>query len=505
MIERTPSRYAERIFDAVDAAADRGFWTTGDGRYTELTEHVLGLMGTLILADEKASDEELAYVIEMARPFQPQEPTKAETAQIIRKAARKLDLARVPGYFQAVVQTDKATSGRAAGDVLWCLRELGLGVIAADQTSDPREVEWLTKHLSVLRQFADAQGLRLPAEPSSAVATDAARAAGGQGQQGIVDQAALDALLAKLHGLVGLARVKEEVETLTNLIRVRAMRRAKELPSSPMSLHMVFMGNPGTGKTTVARILSEIFRALGVLSRGHLVEVDRSGLVAGYVGQTALKVTEVVERALGGVLFIDEAYALTTSRGSTDFGFEAVDSLVKLMEDHRDDLVVIVAGYPKPMREFVASNPGLESRFNRFIDFPDYTPEELRAIFDRLCGEGAYTLDDETSNAADRLFHAMHEDRDRTFANGRAVRNLFERAVAQQANRIAKVEEPSKEVLCALVLADLEKAAAQMQAEKALSAEEEVSMDDIDATVDDVEQRVSDDGDGEDTVQAAFR
>jgi len=469
-MDRSPSKYAERIFDAVDAAAERGFWTAKESdRYTALTEHVLGLMGHLIAADGSASDDELQFVIEMARPFQPQEPTTRETAEVVRKAARRTDLAQVPDYFRAVVQADRSASTRHTADVLWCMRELGLGLIAADKTSHPAEVELLTHHLATLRSFAEAQGVKVPwAEPAGGVAGDAARAAAGtRGEVAPPDAASLDELLNRLRALIGLARVKEEVETLTNIIRVRAIRREKGLPIAPLSLHMVFAGNPGTGKTTVARILAEIFRALNVLERGHLVEVDRAGLVAGYVGQTASKVTEVVERAIGGVLFIDEAYALTSSRGATDFGHEAVDTLVKLMEDHREELVVIVAGYPAPMQKFVASNPGLESRFNRYVEFPDYTAEELRKIFDKLCGEGEYTLSADASKLADRLFKQMHEARGSNFANGRAVRNLFERALAQQANRIAAVADPSREALCELAASDIDRAHQQMELEEA--------------------------------------
>ncbi|HET7229757.1 MAG TPA: AAA family ATPase [Longimicrobium sp.] len=470
MIDRTPSKLAERIFDAVDAAAERGFWQTRDAdRYTDLTRHILGLMGHLINADGSATDDELRFVIEMARPFQPQEPTTAETAKVVRRAARDTSLEEVPDYFRAVVQADRAVNTRHAGDVLWCLRELGLGVIAADQVSHPAEVQHLTHHLEVLRTFAEGQGVKVQwAEPGGGIAGDAERAAAGaRGEVAPPDAATLDELLNRLRALIGLARVKEEVETLTNIIRVRAMRRQKGLPAQPLSLHMVFAGNPGTGKTTVARILSEVFRALNVLQRGHLVEVDRAGLVAGYVGQTAMKVTEVVERAVGGVLFIDEAYALTTGRGQTDFGYEAVDTLVKLMEDHRDELVVIVAGYPTPMQKFVASNPGLESRFNRYLEFPDYDPKELRQIFDKLCAEGEYTLSDDASKAADRIFKQMHDGKGDNFANGRAVRNLFERALAQQANRIAKVPDPSREALCVLEADDLERAHQQMELEEA--------------------------------------
>ncbi|HEX9939677.1 MAG TPA: AAA family ATPase [Longimicrobium sp.] len=501
MIDRSPPKLAERIFDAVDAAADRGFWNTKDAdRYTALTQHVLGLMGHLINADGQASDDELQFVIEMARPFQPKEPTRSETATVVRRAARGTDLSRVPDWFRAVVQADRSANTRHTGDVLWCMRELGLGVIAADRASHPAEAEMLTHHLAVLRDFAEREGVKVPwAEPSGGVAGDADRAAAGtRGEVAPPDAATLDELLNRLNALVGLARVKEEVETLTNIIRVRMMRREHGLPDQPLSLHMVFAGNPGTGKTTVARILSEIFRALNVLARGHLVEVDRAGLVAGYVGQTAMKVTEVVERAVGGVLFIDEAYALTGSRGQTDFGFEAVDTLVKLMEDHRDELVVIVAGYPAPMQKFVSSNPGLESRFNRYLEFPDYTPQELRQIFDKLCGEGEYTLSADASKLADRLFKQIHDAKGDNFANGRAVRNLFERALAQQANRIAKVPNLTREGLCTLEADDLDRAHQQMELEEATRGAAEFADAGDDEAEMDADPSASDGGDGGD-------
>ncbi|MEI3407011.1 MAG: AAA family ATPase [Christensenellales bacterium] len=193
--------------------------------------------------------------------------------------------------------------------------------------------------------------------------------------------------MEQLDSLIGLESVKE-VRSLINLIKVRAMRKEHDLKVMDMSFHMVFTGNPGTGKTTVARLVAKIYKKLGFLSKGQLIETDRSGLVAGFVGQTAGKVTDVVNSALGGILFIDEAYALARKGMDNDFGDEAIDTLVKLMEDHRDDLVVIVAGYTDEMHDFLTSNPGLISRFNKYIDFPDYTDDELMAILEMRTGTG---------------------------------------------------------------------------------------------------------------------
>ena len=233
------------------------------------------------------------------------------------------------------------------------------------------------------------------------------------------------------------------------------MRRENDLPCTEMSLHMVFSGNPGTGKTTIARLMSRIYHSLGILSKGHLVEVDRSGLVAGYVGQTAGKTAAVIEKALGGVLFIDEAYALN-GRSENDFGQEAIDTLLKAMEDHRDDLVVIVAGYDGLMETFIHSNPGLESRFNRYLHFEDYTLEELTDIFLMQCEKGRYTLD-EAAKSAVRLLIAERNRDSSTFGNARGVRNLFEQLLTAQCNRLAAAEGPlTREDLMALTAADAE-------------------------------------------------
>jgi hypothetical protein len=264
----------------------------------------------------------------------------------------------------------------------------------------------------------------------------------------------LEELLAELDALVGLERVKSDVRQLINFLKVQKLREAEGLKSLPASRHLVFYGNPGTGKTTVARLVAQIYRTLGVLRRGHLVETDRAGLVAGYVGQTAMKVRDVTTKALGGVLFVDEAYTLS-SGGANDFGQEAVETLLKMMEDHRDDLVVIVAGYTGRMRDFLDSNPGLRSRFNKHVHFDDYGVEQLTSIFKSFCGKADFQLTPDAEREVASVFGVLAASRDETFGNARTARNLFEATLSKQANRLVALPKVDREILSAIEAADI--------------------------------------------------
>ncbi|MBD2057219.1 AAA family ATPase [Oculatella sp. FACHB-28] len=265
----------------------------------------------------------------------------------------------------------------------------------------------------------------------------------------------LEQALADLNELVGMENIKEEVQTLTNFLKVQKIRAERGLAKTPVSLHAVFCGPPGTGKTTVARLMSKIYEGLEFLSKGHLVETDRSGMVAGYVGQTAKKVDEMVDSALDGVLFIDEAYALVPREAGRDFGQEAIDVLLKRMEDYRDRLVVIVAGYTDEMEAFIESNPGLKSRFNRYFYFNDYTPEELLAIFERMAGKSHFKLTPEAREKLLKIFNQLYDNRDKNFGNARMVRNLFEKSIEKQANRLAVLSSLTDEVLTTLIPEDI--------------------------------------------------
>ena len=279
----------------------------------------------------------------------------------------------------------------------------------------------------------------------------------GSSTNGEASEPDLNALLGELDALTGLKKVKEDVHQLTNYIKVEQMRKAKGLKTSDISLHMVFFGNPGTGKTTVARLVSKIYRALGVVTKGHLVEVDRAGLVAGYVGQTAIKVRAVVEKSLGGMLFIDEAYALQGGDGN-DFGHEAIETLLKMMEDRRSQFVVVVAGYPAEMKRFVSSNPGLKSRFSKYLEFEDYSPEELMAIFEGFCRSTDYQISPEAKKIIQSIFLKAFAQRDNTFGNARFARNLFEKIVENQANRVVSLAAADQSALMLITPEDVPEA-----------------------------------------------
>ena len=264
----------------------------------------------------------------------------------------------------------------------------------------------------------------------------------------------LEELMEQLNSLVGLESVKLEINNLIHLQELNRIRVERGMVSLPVSNHLVFYGNPGTGKTTVARLLSKIYCKIGILSKGHMIETDRSGIVAGYVGQTAIKTKEVIDSAMGGILFIDEAYTLV-SNSENDYGREAIDTLLKAMEDNREDFIVIVAGYPDLMMEFIKSNPGLESRFNKYILFEDYSNDELFEIFKVVCKKNGYELSEEVENAVKETFADMYTDRPDNFANGREVRNYFEKVVTNQANRLYGKENITNEELAEIVKEDL--------------------------------------------------
>ena len=377
-------------------------------------------------------------------------------------------VAEYPGFKPPAL--DKVTGSHLARRFIDLTTLMLLLFAAVDGGVSEAEAGFVNSCADALSALCDADGLageKAPLDvadfvtpsPSAAPAAPAADRPEGEKKEAAEETApepTLEELLAELDGLCGLDKVKADVKSLINLVKVRRLRQEHGLPVPPMSLHLVFMGNPGTGKTTVARLLAKLYKAIGVLSKGQLVEVDRSGLVAGFVGQTAIKTGEVVQKALGGVLFIDEAYALASQDNPNDFGREAIETLLKAMEDHRDDLIVIVAGYTELMGRFIHANPGLESRFNKYFYFEDYNGAQLMDIFRAMCRKNGYTLDDKAEEYAEAYLKKLYEERDENFGNARDVRNLFERAVARQADRLAAQDHPDKEALMALTQADLQ-------------------------------------------------
>jgi stage V sporulation protein K len=265
----------------------------------------------------------------------------------------------------------------------------------------------------------------------------------------------LEKVMAELEALIGLEEVKADIKELINLLEIQKKRKEAGLQNIDIALHTVFLGPPGTGKTTVARLLSRIFKLLGFLSNGQLYETDREGLIAGYVGQTAIKTDKVVDESIGGVLFVDEAYSLNQNAMQSDYGAEAVNTILKRMEDNRDDLAVVVAGYTEPMQLFIESNPGLRSRFNRYFHFDHFKPEQLYTIFEASCKRLDFVLTDDAIDKLNETFELLYEKRDESFGNARVVRNLFEKCVQNQANRVIQIKTITRDVLRALTEEDI--------------------------------------------------
>lgn len=371
---------------------------------------------------------------------------------------------KVPGTLERLVAQDNAlfrqrlemTSSTSASyiDVFDCL---GKEFIVCDGDAEKQEIEDFSTYMETLRKYkrvcsSFSEKVKGPIDISDVHAGENIPKFDAEGNR----EKTLQELLDELNELIGLESVKKDVNTLIHMQEIKRLRKERGLKEIPVSNHLVFYGNPGTGKTTVARLLAQIYHVMGILSKGQFVETDRSGLVAGYVGQTALKVQEVANKALGGVLFIDEAYSLTRSDSGSDYGAEAVDTLLKFMEDHRDDFIVIVAGYPELMAEFIDSNPGLRSRFNKYINFEDYDDIELLEIFKLMCKHAGYIPTEDAIKHCAEVFEKKYQNRSKNFANAREIRNFFETAMMNQADRLFGKADVTNEELSTLELADVE-------------------------------------------------
>ena len=375
---------------------------------------------------------------------------RASSADFISNPPRSLSF-----FAQQDIRSMKTGKDAKARNLVNTYQLLGESFIACNNVSSPIEIGHLTTYTTMMNQYLKSLGFtgsygggtlnftgsnnagNRPGTGAPVAGNSGSPATqAGQATAAPEPEKDVETILEELNSLTGLDSVKQDIQNLVNIIKVQKLREARGMKQPNISLHMVFSGNPGTGKTTVARLLANIYKGLGVLPSGHLVEVDRSNLVVGYIGQTATKTAQVIEEALGGVLFIDEAYTLSANKGENDFGQEAIDTLLKAMEDHRDDLIVIVAGYPDLMEEFLNSNPGLRSRFNKYIFFADYTPDELIQILESMCEKQEYKMTKKARTFALKYFRDRVSQHLESFANAREVRNFMEKAIAHQASRI---------------------------------------------------------------------
>lgn len=468
----------DRFIDSVCADLSDLSKRPGDAHRADVVVEAASIVAAAFAADDRLSDDESwAYVTGIGMISEP--PVVGTPAELRSSDffTGKAEWVKAPSVlFDLLVRADARDGTTRSHRYHDRALRLCRAAVAIDLVTSPAELDMIENFRHTMLDALDAAGVvrpgQSPTAPRPIVPSPTAPASGAPARPvtaqpaKATDKATTPAvpepklppartiteLMAELDALVGLKAVKDEIARLTSLLQIQALRAERGMPTIETSHHLVFTGNPGTGKTTVARLLSQIYRAVGVVSKGHLVETDRSMLVAGFVGQTATKTAAVLQSALGGMLLIDEAYSLARG-GADDFGREAIDTLVKFMEDNRDDIGIVAAGYPTEMQDFIDTNPGLKSRFTRTINFADYTDAELVTIFLSLGEKNHYSPTDDAIIKLHALLAA--QPRDAGFGNARFIRNLFEDAVGRQAQRLTALEDPTDEQLTTLIADDL--------------------------------------------------